>query len=152
MGCGKEAEMAGKVIVAVVVIVVIVAAVVLLGRQRTTRQAKQAESLRSDAGEQSGRVEQRESAAAEVDARARAAKAESDAKAAESERLALSAERQKAEVSRQRAEVDDQLHRADEIDPDFDNKPTEGDATAGGPERTHQESSSTDGRDRETPR
>jgi uncharacterized protein HemX len=151
MGCGKEAEMAGKVIVVVVVIAVIVAAVVLLGRQRTARQAKQAQALRSDAGEQSGRVEKRESAAAEVDARARAAQAESDAKAAEAERLALSAERQKAQASRQRAEVDDQLHRADEIDPDLDNA-KEGDATAGGSERTRHESSSTDGRDREPPR
>src|SRR5665811_725886 len=63
--------MAGKdwlwLILAVVVIAAIVAAFVMVGRQRKARQAERAESLRSEASEQSSLVRQRESKAAEVD-------------------------------------------------------------------------------------
>src|SRR5659263_13304 len=72
-------------ILAVVVIAVIAAVVVIGGRQRKTKQAERAGTLRSEAREQSSHVQQRESKAAEVDARARAAQAESDIKAAEAE-------------------------------------------------------------------
>src|SRR5450759_487535 len=153
MNCGKEADMAGKVIVAVVVIAVIMAAVVMVSRQRKTQQARRAESLRSEAGEQSSLVRQREGKAAEVDALARAAQAESDAKAAEAKRLALTAERQKAEASKQRSEVDDQFHKADEIDPHYDNTHVEDGNTTDGTGHTHQaDTSSTEDKDRETPR
>src|SRR5450759_548198 len=152
MNCGKESDMAAKVIVVVVVIAVIVAAVVMVSRQRKTQQARRAESLRSEAGEQSSLVRQRESKAAEVDARAREAQAEADAKAAEAERLALAAERQKAEASKQRSEVDDQFHKADEIDPHYDNTHVGDGNTTDGTGHTHQaDTSSTEDRDRETP-
>src|SRR5665647_1440501 len=153
MNCFKETDMAGKVIVAVVVIAVIMAAVVMVSRQRKTQQATRAESLRSEAGEQSSLVRQRESKATEVDARARAAQAESDAKAAEAERLALAGERQKAEASKQRSEVDDQFHKADEIDPHYDKTHVGDGNTTDGTGHTHQaDTSSTEDRDRETPR
>jgi len=48
-------------ILAVVVIAVIAAVVVIGGRQRKAKQAERAESLRSDAREQSSHVQQRES-------------------------------------------------------------------------------------------
>ncbi len=138
-------------IVAVVVIAAIIAAVVVVGRQRKTKQVEHAESLRSEAGEQSRLVEQRESKASEVEAIARAAQAESDAKAAEAKRLALTAERQKAEASQQRSEVDNQLRKADEIDPHHDNKNAQGDTD--GPDRTPPPQISTnDDRDPKTPR
>lgn len=121
-------------IVAVVVIAAIVAGVVMMGRQRKTKQAEHAESMRSEAGEQSRLVEQRESKAAEVEATARAAQAESDAKAAEAKRLALAAERQKEDAAKQRSEVDNQLREADEIDPHHDNKNAQGDPD--GPDQT----------------
>ena len=114
-------------ILVVVVIAAIVAAVVMVGRQRKTKQAERAESMRSDAGEQSRLVRQRESKAAEVDAIARAAQAESEAKAAEAQRLALTAERQKAEAAKQRSEVDDQFRKADEVDPHYDRTRVEDD-------------------------
>jgi hypothetical protein len=149
--------MAGKdwlwLILAVVVIAAIVAAFVMVGRQRKTRQVERAESLRSEASEQSSLVRQRESKAAEVDASARAAQAESDAKAAEAERLALTAERQKADASKQRSEVDDQFRKADEVDPQYDNTHAEDDTTTDRSGHTYPpEISTTDDRDRETPR
>ena len=48
------------------VVVIVAGAVVMTGRQRKTKQAERAESLRSDASEQSDLVRQRESKAAEV--------------------------------------------------------------------------------------
>jgi uncharacterized membrane protein len=48
-------------ILTVVVIAVIVAVVVMVGRQRKTKQAERADSLRSEASEQSSLVRQRES-------------------------------------------------------------------------------------------
>jgi uncharacterized protein HemX len=144
--------MLGKIIVAVVVIAVIVAAVVLVGRQRKAQQARRAESLRSEAGEQASLVRQRESKAAEVDARARAAQAESDAKAAEAERLAQTAERQKAAASKQRSEVNDQFAKADEIDPLYDNTHVEDGNPADGTAHTPKaDTSSGEDKDRETP-
>jgi len=135
-----------------VVIAAIVVAVMMAGRQRTTKQAEQAESLRQEASEQSTLVRQRESKAAEVDATARAAKAESDAKAAEAERLALTAERQKAEASKQRSEVDDQFHMADQIDPHHDSTHEEEDTATDTSAQPHSPGpSATDDRDRETP-
>lgn len=140
-------------ILAVVVIAAIVAAVMMAGRQRTTKQAEQAESLRQEASDQSTLVRQRESKAAEVDASARAAQAESDAKAAEAERLALTAERQKAEASKQRSEVDDQFHKADQVDPHYDSTREEEDTATDGSDQTHPQGiGATDDRDRETPR
>src|SRR5664280_3277144 len=140
-------------ILVVVVVAAIVAAVVLVGRQRKTKQAERAESMRSDAAEQSRLVRQRESKAAEVDATARAAQAESDAKAAEAERLALTAERQKADASKQRSEVDDQFRKADEVDPHYDNTHAEDDATTDRSGQTYPpDISTTANRDRETPR
>jgi len=125
----------------------------MAGRQRTTKQAEQAESLRQEASDQSTLVRQRESKAAEVDANARAAQAESEAKAAEAERLALSAERQKAEASKQRSEVDDQFHKADQIDPHNDSAREEEATATEGSDQTHQQGiGATDDRDRETPR
>jgi hypothetical protein len=98
-------------------------------------------------------VRQRESKAAEVDASARAAQADSDAKAAEAERLALTAERQKTEASKQRSEVDDQLRKADEIDPHYDNTHAEEDTTTDRSGQTHpKDINTTEDRDRETPR
>jgi hypothetical protein len=123
-----------------------------MGRQRKTRQAERADSLRSEASEQSSLVRQRESKAAEVDARARAAQAESDAKAAEAERLALTAERQKAEASRQRSGVDDQFRKADEVDPHHDNSLTEEGTTSDRSGRTTPPGTGTDGRDAGAPR
>lgn len=107
-------------ILGLAVIAAIVAAIVIMSRQRKTKQAERARSLRSEADEQSRVVRQRESKAAEVDARARAAQAEADIKAAEAERLSLTADAQKAEASQQRADVDDQFRRADKIDPHHD--------------------------------
>src|SRR5450759_1034037 len=153
MNRGKEADMAGNVIVVVVVIAVIVAAVVMVSRQRKSQQARRAESLRSEAGEQSILVRQRESKAAEVDARARAAQAESDGKAAEAERLALTAERQKAEASKQRSDVDDQFRKADAVDPHHDNSlAEEGTTSDGSGQTTPPDTSTTDDRDAQTPR
>jgi hypothetical protein len=98
-------------------------------------------------------VRQRESKAAEVDARARAAQAESDAKAAEAERLALTAQRQKADASKQRSEVDDQFRKADDVDPHYDKTHAEDDTTTDRSGQTYPpEISTTDDRDRETPR
>jgi len=140
-------------LILVVVVVAIVAAVVMVGRQRKTRQVERAESIRSDAGEQSRLVAQRESKAAEVDATARAAQAESQAKAAEAERLALTAERQKAEAAKQRSEVDDQYRKADEVDPLHDHTKAEEDTTTDGSGQTHaQGTRTTDDGDPETPR
>lgn len=140
-------------ILVVVVVAAIVAAVVVVGRQRKTKQAERAESMRSDAGEQSRLVRQRESKAAEVDATARAAQAESEAKAAEAERLALTAERQKAEAAKQRSEVDDQFRKADEVDPHHDRRQAEDDTTTDGSGQTSPQGiSNTDERDHETPR
>ena len=125
----------------------------MMSRQRETKQAERAESLRSEADEQSRLVRQRESKAAEVDAIARAAQAESDAKAAEAQRLSLAAEHQKAEASTQRAEVDDQFRRADEIDPHYDSTGAPGDSARDRTDRSPaQEVSNNDDRDREAPR
>jgi uncharacterized membrane protein YgaE (UPF0421/DUF939 family) len=136
-------------ILVVVVVAAIVAAVVMVGRQRKTKQAERAESMRSDAGEQSRLVRQRESKAAEVDAIARAAQAESEAKAAEAQRLALTAERQKAAAAKQRSEVDDQFRKADEVDPHYDGTQAENDTTTDG---SPQGISDSHDRDQETPR
>ncbi len=135
------------------VVVIVAGAVVLTGRQRKTKQADRAESLRSEASEQADLVRQREAKAAEVDAKARVAQAEADAKAAEAEGLALTAERQKAEAATHRAEVDDQFRKADEIDPHYDNTHAEeGIATDTSGQASPQGSNTTDDRDRETPR
>jgi uncharacterized protein HemX len=137
----------------ILIVVVIVAVVVVMGRQRKTRQAERADSLRSEASEQSSLVRQRESKAAEVDARARAAQAESDAKAAEAGRLALTAERQKAEASTQRSEVDDQFRRANAVDPHHDNSlAQEGTTSDSSGQSTPPDTRTTDDRDAQTPR
>jgi uncharacterized protein HemX len=136
----------------ILIVVVIVAVVVVMGRQRKTKQAERADSLRSEASEQSSLVRQRESKAAEVDARARAAQADSDAKAAEAERLALTAERQKAEASKQRSGVDDQFRKADEVDPHHDNSLAEEGTTSDRSGHTTPPGTGTDDRDAGTPR
>ncbi|MFC4603281.1 hypothetical protein [Rhodococcus kronopolitis] len=106
------------IVVAAVAVIAILAALAWVARnKRNEHRHVEAEEIRTQAGEESLRVGQREALADETAAKARAAQAEAEAKAAEAEGLEQRAAAHRIEATDSRDELNQQLDRADTIDP-----------------------------------
>jgi cytoskeletal protein RodZ len=115
----------GAWIILIIVVVLLALAVGLfVMRRRQGAQRTKAQGLRDDASERAAVVEQQEAQARETAARAQEAQAEADAKAAEADRLQSVAQQQQLRTTEARSEVEEQMHRADQIDPDVETEST----------------------------
>lgn len=130
--------MTSTIIWIVVAIVVVLVAVAVVAALRKTTQRHKLDKRRTAAGEmrdqaavQSASIEQRESQAAQADARAREARAEADARMAEAERMEESAGLHHDHAATERREYAEQMQQADEVDPDVDSAHTGPTGTAG---------------------
>jgi len=112
-------------VIGIVALVVVVGVVAAAAKRRQTQNIRRSDELREQTDAEETLLTQRETKAAEMDARARAAQAEADAKSAEAERLAATADRQQRDVADERAVLDDQAREADRIDPRTETPPAE---------------------------
>ncbi|MCW2685433.1 MAG: hypothetical protein JWR37_323 [Mycobacterium sp.] len=114
------------VIVAIVVAVLVIAVVAFVARNaRNRRRHAEGQRIRSEAEQESLRVQKREALADETAAKARAAKAEAEAKAAEAARLEERATSHRTKAASSRDQLNEQFEHADSLDPT--KRPTETD-------------------------
>ncbi len=118
------------IVVAVVIVLVAVAVIAAVMRGSKTRklqkQRAHAHDIRESASVHSQTVEERETEAASIEARAEKTRAEADARAREAERMESVAGEHRHRADSERAEYDEKLRRADEIDPDVPGEHTDG--------------------------
>ncbi|HYO01117.1 MAG TPA: hypothetical protein VET27_04085 [Mycobacterium sp.] len=106
------------IVVAVVVVLLLILGLAFVARSaRDKKRRAEADQIRDEAREESGRLEKREAIAAETEAKARAAAAEAEAKAAEAARLNDRAAIHRDEAASSREDLDSKWQHADSLDP-----------------------------------
>ncbi len=101
----------------------IIAALVKSGREKKReRDRSKAAELRDEAETKATDLQQREARARETEAKAAQARAEADRKAAEAQRLEAEAHDRHGDLTEHRDRHEETLRRADELDPDVDEK------------------------------